>query len=500
MGTFWDQVVNFVQPSERSAGRQDAVAVLGAASVAPQRYPPNASLEAVGMQNETLRAQIEEVEHGFERLDQVKGLFHGLLSPMSELLAEFEATKARLHEMKIKLGFLEDAHEGLSARHAAAIEERDAVAEARNALLRENREIGQRVQRVDVALGETQLELRECAAAKDKFERLLEVEMRLTGGLADEIRRLKNELSGKDQSLASLELSLKVASDQDAVLSQENATLRESSQALSSSLDAASRRIAEYESRVVDYESLVDQGKHQIATLEQALSEEQAAHANLRAKHLELAERSRTEMATLNNTVHAVRGRVDVTNKILDQTRGQLREKIEELRAAERRLLENGIQIDGLEKSARSQKEDLAAANERIAGTERMRGALVDQVNGLTDTLRAKETALQAATRTTEQLTARLEEMASGRQRAKEELERRTAALQDEIARMRAERQLTDGALEASRAERQQARRASPTTGEAHREATAASSASEPGEAPAPQQTNVTKLPRTASL
>ncbi|HYA74085.1 MAG TPA: hypothetical protein VEF36_13105, partial [Roseiarcus sp.] len=126
--------------------------------------------------------------------------------------------------------------------------------------------------------------------------------------------------------------------------------------------------------------------------------------------------------------------------------------------------------------------------------------ALVDQVNSLTDTVRAKEAALQSATRTIEQLTARVEEMASGRQRAKEELERRTAALQDEIARMRAERQLTDGALEASRAERQQARRAPPTTGEAHREATAASSASEPGEAPAPQQTNVTKLPRTASL
>jgi uncharacterized small protein (DUF1192 family) len=90
--------------------------------------------------------------------------------------------------------------------------------------------------------------------------------------------------------------------------------------------------------------------------------------------------------------------------------------------------------------------------------------------------------------------------MASGRQRAKEELERRTATLQDEIARMRAERQLADGALEASRAERQQARRASPTIGDAQREATAASSAAEPSEAPAPQQTNVTKLPRTASL
>jgi chromosome segregation ATPase len=491
MGTFWDQVVNLVQPADRAAGRLGAIAVLGAAGIAPPRYAPNASLEAIGMQNETLRTQIEEVEHGFEHLEEVKGLFHGLLSPMSELLSDFETTKARMHETKIKLGLLEDAHEGLSARYAAALEERDLVAEARNALLRENREMEQRAQRVDAALSEARLDLREHGAAKEKLERDLDVQARRTGAQADEIRRLKDELSNKDQGLANLELSLKVASDQCALLSQENAALRDSSQNISSRLEASSRRVA-------DYESLLDQGKHRIATLEQALSEEQSTHANLRAKHLDHVERSRSEIATLGNTVHAVRGRVDVTNKILDQTRGQLREKVEELRAAERRLLENGIQIDGLEKGARALKDDLAAANERIAGTERIREALVDQVNGLAEAVRVKEAALQSALRTIEQLTARVEETTSARQRAKEELERRTAALQDEIGRVRAERQLADGALEASRTERQQARRSAPPIGDALREATAAPSAAETVEPPAPQQSNVTKLPRSA--
>jgi chromosome segregation ATPase len=493
MGAFWNQVINFVQPSDRPAERLGAIAAPDVASVAPQRYSPNASLESIGMQNETLRAQIEEVEHGFWHLEQVKGVFHGLLSPMSELLTEFEATKLRLHEMKIKLAIVEDAHEGSNARHAAALEERDLVAEARNTLLRENREMGQRVQRVDAALSETQIDLRKCSAEKEKFERLFEAETRQTASQGEKILRLKDELSRKDQKLASLELSLNVANDQCALLSQENATLRDSSQGLSNNLDVASRRIA-------DYEAQVDQDKYRIAALEQALSEEQAAHASLRAKHLEHVERSHAEISTLNNTVHAVRGRVDMTNKIIDQTRAQLREKIEESRAAERRMLETGIQIDSLEKTARSQKDDLAVANERIAGAEKMRGALVDQVNGLTETLRAKEAALQSATRTIEQLSARADEMANGRQRAKEELERRTAALQDEIARMRAERQLADGALEASRAERKQARRAPPTIGDAQREATAESSAPEAVEPPVPQQTNVTKLPLAALL
>ena len=384
MGVFWDHVVTFVQPSDRRAERQDVIAPSSAAA-APPRYSPNASLEAIGMQNETLRSQFEEVEHGFAHLEQVRSLFHGMLSPISELLGEFEAAKACLHETKIKLGFLDDAHQGLSARHAAALEERDLVSEARNAALRDNRELAQRAQRLDAALNEARLELRECEAAKDKFERLFDAEARQTAGQADEIRRLKDELSSKDLSLANLEHSFKMASDQGALLAQENGALREASQDLSSSLEAANRRIADYESRVAEYEAQADQNRLRITALEQALSEEQSAHTTLRAKHLEHVERSRSEASALANTVHAVRGRVDVTNRILDQTRGQLREKIEELRAAERQLLDNGIQIDVFERATRAQKDDLAAANERIAGTERMRGALVDQVNALTE-------------------------------------------------------------------------------------------------------------------
>ncbi len=490
MGAVWDQVVNLIQPFDRSAGRQGSIAVISGAGVGPQRYAPNASLEAIGMHNETLRTQIEEVEHGLEHLEAVKGLFHGLLSPMSELLADFEASKARLHETKTKLALLEDAHEGLSARHAAAVKERDRLAEAGNALLRENRELERRAQRLDVALNEAQHDLREHGAGKEKLERDAEARSRQSAAQADEIRRLKDELSSRDQSLAGLEASLKVASDQGALLTEENAGLRETLQSLSSRLEAASARLA-------DGESQVDEGRHRLAAVEQALAEEQSEHASLRARHLDHVERSRSETAMLNNTVHAVRGRVEVTNKILDQTRLQLREKVEELRAAERRLLESGIQIDGLEKGARALKDDLAAAGERIAGAERLGQSLADQVDSLSEEARVKEAALQSALRAVEQLTARLEETTNARQRAKEELDRRTASLQDEIARVRAERRLADGALEASRTERQRARRGGPALDDAHRDAGEAMAPAKTVESPAPQG-NVTKLPRSA--
>ncbi|MGO8800743.1 MAG: hypothetical protein ACLQJL_16865, partial [Roseiarcus sp.] len=79
----------------------------------------------------------------------------------------------------------------------------------------------------------------------------------------------------------------------------------------------------------------------------------------------------------------------------------------------------------------------------------------------------------------------------------KEELDRRTASLQDEIARVRAERRLADGALEASRTERQRARRGGPALDDAHRDAGEAMAPAKTVESPAPQG-NVTKLPRSA--
>jgi len=491
MSALWDQVVGLVHPNVQSSDEQDAAAPFAAAA-AQRASPP---LEAVGMRNEALRAQLEEIAHGLGQLELLTGSFHALLGPISELMAEFEAAEARAIETRTKISLIEEVCENLTARHAAAVEERDRIAEARDAALRESREMGQRVQRAEAAANEAHSEARQHLAANEKLERLLDAEMRRNGSLSDELRRRKDELLSKDQRLADLEVALKAASDEAALLSQENATLRESSQSLARELEAANRRAVEGESRIVECESLIELHKQRMNAFGQSLAEEQAAHAALRAKHLELVEQNRSETTRLGDAVLAVRGRVDVTDRILEQTRAQLRDKTEELRAAERRLLEDGIHLDALQKSENALKDDLARANERIAGGDRLRRTLVDQVNGLNDEIRAKETALKAATRTIEQLTARADEAAKAREETKEGLERRIATLQNEVARLHAERRLADGALEASRAERQQARRAAPALAQA-RVGTAPAQDNAPPASPA----SLAKLPRVAGM
>ena len=455
MTAFWARGKESQASVERPAAR---VPIAAAPAAAPRREVER-TLEAIGMRNEALRAQFQQIGDGLASAERAREQFHALLPPLSDLLVEFETCKARLQELKTKRALIEDAHAALSARHAATQAERETAAAALAAAQRDNRELRQRIQRVETALAAAQSEMREGAAAREKTERALETESRRAAAQADEIGRLRGELAARDQSLAKVELALKEASDQGALAAQDNVSLRETGKAQAERLEAALRRTAEDE-------ATAERNQQRIAALEQALADEQGAHANLRAKHLDHVERTRAEISALANSVHAVRGRVDVTNKLLDQTRAQFRDKVEELRAAERRVLESDIQIDALEKSERALKEDLAAANEHMAGVDRMRASLVDQVNTLNEAVRAKDVALQAATRNGETLAARLEDGVASMRRAKEEAERRIASMQEEIVRLRSERQIADGALEASRVERREARLAgeSPST------------------------------------
>jgi chromosome segregation ATPase len=447
MTAFW------ARGKESQASEERCVARLADAAppAAAQRREVERTLEAIGMRNEALRAQFQQVGDGLASAERTREQFHALLPPLSDLLVEFETCKARLQELKTKHALVEDAHAALNARYAATQAEREAAAAAAAAAQRDNRELRQRFQRVETAFAAAQSEMREGAAAREKTERALETESRRAATQANEIGRLRGELSARDQSLAKVELALKEATDQRALAAQDNISLRETGKAQAERLEAALRRIAEDE-------TTAERDKQRIAALEQALADEQGAHANLRAKHLDHVERTRGEISALANSVHAVSGRVEVTNKLLDQTRAQFRDKVEELRAAERRVLECDIQIDALEKSERALKEDLAAATDHMAGVDRMRGALVDQVNTLSEAVRAKDVALLAATRNGETLAARLEDGAAATRRAKEEAERRIASMQEEIVRLRSERQLADGALEASRVERREAR------------------------------------------
>jgi DNA repair ATPase RecN len=118
MRTFWDQVVALVEQGDRPPGAREA-RLIGHESAMPQ----------VGARSAALKAQCEDIGRSLDHLERLRGLFQSFLSPVSELVLEFEACNGRLEETTAKLAALEEAHRDLAARHAAALEDRDRLAE-----------------------------------------------------------------------------------------------------------------------------------------------------------------------------------------------------------------------------------------------------------------------------------------------------------------------------------------------------------------------------------
>ena len=179
MRTFWEQVAALVEQGDRQ---------LGVRELGPG--PSDGGPPQVGARNAALKAQCEDIGRSLDHLERLKGLFHSFLSPVSELMLEFEACRGRLEETTARLAALEEAHRDLAARHAAALEDRDRRA---------------------AALDGARLDLGNCRNASQALQRLVESLSRESASRAAEIERLGAELADEGRTRAASEAALGAA-------------------------------------------------------------------------------------------------------------------------------------------------------------------------------------------------------------------------------------------------------------------------------------------------
>jgi len=189
MRTFWDQVVALVEQGDRS----HAAAPLGSTGSEAARLRPSGRAAA-------LQAQCEDIGRALDHLERLKGLFQDFLTPVSELVLEFDACNSRLEETTKRLAALEEAHQALAARHAATLDERDRLAE--------------RAAAFDVA----QPDRGDRRDASEALQRLVESVSRESALRAGEIERLSAELDDRSRALAESETLLRVTAARCAAL------------------------------------------------------------------------------------------------------------------------------------------------------------------------------------------------------------------------------------------------------------------------------------------
>lgn len=183
MRTFWDQVVALVEQGDRPQGA-------GAPAAECERV-----IAQVGARGAALRAQCQDIGQALDQLERLKGLFRSFLSPVSELVLEFEVCTGRLEETTVRLAALEEAHRDLVARHVAALEDRNRLAARAS------------------ALDDARVDLGACRNAGEMLQRLIEAVSSEIVARAGEIERLAAELGGQGRALAGSQAALRDATE-----------------------------------------------------------------------------------------------------------------------------------------------------------------------------------------------------------------------------------------------------------------------------------------------
>jgi chromosome segregation ATPase len=286
--------------------------------------------------------------------------------------------------------------------------------------------------------------------AKNAFRRLSEPISTALRDLAQE----KIDNAGLRNALAELRTSY-------AVLRGEFGALEQRAAELEGDRDSLRRELARVQQDARGLESDKAELISEIAAARAQLEQEEA---NLAAAEVERAalsaarDEASSEAHTLNGRIEAIRSRAATAEKLLSEARQSLVARAEEVRIAERKTAEATIARNTTQKLV----EQLTAARDALEGKtkelERERASLIERSHILSETVKARETALGQAEREIKSLTDRIAEIEvdAGTYRAK--AERRIEEFGESLQRERAGFAAARDALDSKRKEFEQAR------------------------------------------
>jgi crescentin len=191
-----------------------------------------------------------------------------------------------------------------------------------------------------------------------------------------------------------------------------------------------------------------------VEELETTLAQERAAHAKLKAAHLDAAESHRLTASNLREELSAMASRSEAAEKLLTEARGSLRDREAEIRGFEQRTVESALAAKSKDAALADVEKDLAAARASHAEVDAVRATLDQRSAELAKALEAKGAALQRAEQKIVTVEGRLAEQNKTMEAEREDFEARLAKLKEQLEAEQSARSFAEGALQAARQER----------------------------------------------
>ena len=413
----------------------------------PAFSDPSLALGAIGMEDELIRSRISHMVERLEDVASLKNDFATLLEPLAAFAAEYPQLRAKLLEAEALLTREREGHASFAQQVRSLKGENLKLQDQFAALKAHNQELSEQTKEQEAALASVRRDLREKEVLAGDLERQVRGEAERASALLDENAALRKEAQANDAVLARHERELADARQAIEMLEHDNRTLRAAS-------TEQTNRLAALSTAHDDRENELEAARQQIGDLETKLKAEQSLRHRLEALGESERSTARTNVANLEMKVQGLTSRLGVTEKLLNSTRDQLREKTEELKSAERTVREALITKNNLERrleGLQSETTQIAAAAET---TQRARAELADRCEALTKTLEAKESSTARLEQRSQMLLDRIDQLTSDFAGERQAFEARIAALSEELQREKSERAIAQGALEMARRSR----------------------------------------------
>lgn len=406
---------------------------------------PGSAIRALGMQHEGLRVRFESLIDTTRTLRTTSDELGALLTEFGEMTASYQQKSALCDDLRFKL---EMAHERAQEQNevASALQSKNLNLQTQlETLTTQAASVERQKVSIEEQLRAVQEQLSDALLNNRNYEySLAESRARVTS-LGDELERQSQKLKENERNIQELSEDRRMVRERLAIETEERARLSKAHEELIVSSSQQKRALAETSTQL-------EKLKAQFVDLDAQYRASVSDAAHLRAA-LETSEARRDEVEVSHvSKVEALESRLKLTEKLLSKSREESRRTSDlqlEYDEAKRRL----SQALAANKDIRA---ELDNALRQVAQFERAKVVVMERANDLVGQLREKQTLNEQASERIRLQQDLLTQTEAKNQTELEKLNERIKAMNDELAKERADKAYIEGALQIARRDRAQ--------------------------------------------
>jgi len=403
----------------------------------------------IGEENEALRNLLVDAGMKVRQFDEYKAFFGKLIEPATQALRTLEHEKTSNIDLRRKLEQANVRGDELRAR-AHELETRHAILVSENEKLRQELDLS-RLEARDAERSRAEFANENISKrnAVSNLERLLALEVSRVNTLSDDNQRLRDETVAAEAKSSRLAAEISAANDKINFLEGEVLSLQKS-------LDQVTEQATHAARRFTDSETALITAKKRVLVLEASNNELVQERDRLRTSLESSSTRHAGEQERIQMQVDAVRSRASAAEKLLTEARQLLAQRGEEMRALDQKVGE----ADYVREKAGKRIADLEATVEKLQAelteVKTGRDKIIEKSAVVVNALRTRETQMQRSDEAAKASAEKITRLEAELRESAEAFQRRIQEVVALLERERLDHEVTEGALESTRRERDQ--------------------------------------------